>query len=337
MVTKGTGMTTVVSRRRTLLVGLSAASLSRAILADDAAVAARAVRLVVPFPAGGGADMLGRTLEPTLSRTMKQRVIIENVPGAGGVVGSAQVARAPADGQLLLLAPSSALGSSVHLVPGLPYRPEKDFTPLALVVDSPIVVLCRTALSVFDLDGLLRWARSTNRSVTYATSGSGTPHHIAGEQLRLLTDIPFVHVPYKGASQALTDLLAGHVDLAILGLPGAMAQIAAGRLAAVGITGARRSLLAPDLAPIAASLPAFQPVGAWYGLLAPAGLAPSVQQRLEGAIVGALADEPLRSRLAALGFDVLGQPGSELARAIRDEVRLSGEVIRRAGIRSESR
>jgi tripartite-type tricarboxylate transporter receptor subunit TctC len=323
---------TPVARGRRALLGALLAAPAIAARADEARPdEQRPVRLVVPFPPGGGADALGRILEPALASRLGRRVLVVNQGGAGGTIGAASVARAPADGLTLLLGTNSTHGMATHLIAGLPYDPSRDFTPIGPVVDSPIALFAGKLVDRPTPEAWFAALRATGRQVTYATSGNGTPHHLAGVALQQRTGIPFVHVPYRGAAPALTDLIGGQVDAAILGLPGAIAQVRAGRIAAIAVTSPKRSPLAPDVPALAETLPGFS-VRAWYGMFAPPGLAPAVRDRAASALRATLADPDIRERLTSAGFDVADGGPDTLAEAVAAEVEQSGRLVKAAGL-----
>ena len=295
----------------------------------------RQVRMIVPFPAGGGSDGLARLLAERMSGALGQRVVIENIAGAGGTVGSMSAARAAPDGYTVMMGNLGTHSVAPLLDRKLGYVPERDFMPIAHFAYLTNYVVAGPSLKAASLADLIRMANLAPGKITFASAGQATPAHLALELFRIRTGADVLHVPYKGAAPAITDLLGGHVD-AIIGDPVTLLpHIAAGRVRALAFAGPRRSTAMPDVPTTAeAGVPDFH-VRAWHGILAPAGVAPEIARRLADAIQAATRDAAIVAVLARMG----AEPGDEVfdrfAQLIQTERVRWGEVITRANIKPE--
>jgi tripartite-type tricarboxylate transporter receptor subunit TctC len=279
---------------------------------------AQVVRIVVPFPPGGGADVLARLLAPKLAEIRAQQVVVENRPGASSQIGAELVAQAPGDGHTLLLASTATLT-------------EKNlarFAPVTLVFAQPYVVTVNSRSAIGNVVALIAHARANPGSLTYGSSGVGAASQLSAELLKSMAGIDMLHVPYKGMGQAVTDLVAGQIDLVFAPSLAVMPHVRSGKLRALAITGARRSEFLPELPTVAESgLPGYESVG-WYGLLAPAATPRPVLQQLSADANRALADSDLRSRMRGLGADASASSPDEFARYIRDDMAKRARLMR---------
>ena len=257
------------------------------------------LRIIVPFPPGGSYDVVACLLQPALAERLRRPVVIENRGGAGGNVGAEAVARAAPDGATVLLWGDGIL-SNAALHGRLPWDPLRDFAPVGMVAVSPVVLAARPGTP--PLTDLLREARRTRRPVTFGTAGNGSPGHVAGALLGRLTETEVQHVPYRGGAPALTDLLAGQLDLASNPPPGVLPFIRAGRLVALAVAGSERVSLVADVPTVGETVPGFA-VNSWYGVLAPARTPAPVVAALPEALLGAASDPPLLARMEAQGFE----------------------------------
>src|SRR5882672_2719735 len=256
---------------------------------------AKPIKLIVPFPPGGGTDISARTLANKVSESAKWTFVIENKPGAGGNLGVEQAVRSPADGYTLVIGQTSNLAINPALYAKLPYDPLKDLLPIALIVSAPVVLVVAASSRYQSLADLL--AAAKDGTVTYASPGNGTVSHLAGELLQRAAGVRLTHVPYKGAPPALTDTLGGQVQSFVSSVPSALGHIKTGRLRALAVTSAKRSAEMPDVPTIAESgYPGFE-ANTWYGLLAPAGTPAPVVARLNAAANRVLAMPDVRQRL----------------------------------------
>lgn len=292
------------------------------------------IRLILPFPAGGPTDILGRILGQKLSEQLGQPVVQDNRPGAGGNLGAEQVAKAPADGYTLLLS-SPSVSISPSLYKKLNYDPQKDLAPISLVAGIPNVLLVHPSVPAKTLREFVQLAKSRPGKLNFGSGGAGTTNHLASELLKTLTKIDMVHVPYKGSNQAMLALLSGEVDMVVIAVPPAIPQIEAGRVRALAVLNEKR---VPTLSNVPTSKEAgidHFVVSVWYGILAPGGTPREIVSRLN-AELGKIANAPdARERLAAAGIEPLHSTPEHFASFIRSETTRYAQVIRNAGIKPE--
>ena len=294
----------------------------------------RPVRLLIPFPPGGAVDIVGRTLGDELARIWGQAVVVENKPGAGGVVASQGLLTAARDGYTLLLV-SNAHPTTPFLNKSLPYDIFKDFAPIALVGSSTNMVTVRADSPYKSLSDLLADARAKPGSLSYGHAGVGTSANLAGEMLKALAKVDIVSVPYRGGAPALNDLLAGHIPLTINNAPESIGQIQAGAIRALGVTTAKRSPFFPDVPTIAeAGVPGYA-TDLWWGLLAPAGVAPEIIAKINRDCATALNSDGVKARLAQLGAAPAGGTPDVLADRIKSDYDIWGAIIKAAGIQQQ--
>lgn len=290
---------------------------------------AKPIKLIVPFPPGGGTDISARTLVNKLSEGGKWTFVVENKPGAGGNLGIEQAVRSPADGYTLVIGQTSNLAINPTLYAKLPYDPLKDLAPVALVVSAPVVLVVAADSPYRSLADLL--AAAKKGTITYASPGNGTVSHLAGELLQRSAGVKLVHVPYKGAAQALTDTLGGQVQSFMSSVPSALAHVKSGRLRALAVTSSRRSPELPSVPTVAESgYPGFE-ANTWYGLLAPAGTPAPIVARLNAEVNRALAAKEVRERLASEGGETLGGSPAQFAAFLASEHAKWGRVVRESG------
>jgi tripartite-type tricarboxylate transporter receptor subunit TctC len=291
----------------------------------------RVVRIIVPLAAGGGADILARLIADKLGGELGQQFIVENRAGGGTIIGTRAVASAPPDGYTLLVGQSS-LAMTPGLNKSLPYDVMRDLTPIVSIAIGPNALMVHPKVPATTVSEFIAFAKASRDGVIFSSAGVGTPSHLAAELFRSLTGISYVHVPHKGMSPAILDLIAGNVQASFAGLPAAMAEARAGHVRLLGVAEKKRSALSPDVPTVAeAGLPEFD-VGNWTGLLAPAGIDRAIVDKLNRTVIRILDTPAMASRLATLGFDrVDGTPEEFSARLARDLARWS-EVIQRAGI-----
>jgi tripartite-type tricarboxylate transporter receptor subunit TctC len=302
--------------------------------ADHGTFPAKPVRLLVPFPAGGAVDIVARTLGDELTRRWGQQVVIENRPGAGGIIASQAAAQSPADGYtLILVATGHALNPYFYVK--LPYDPFNDFTPISLVGFSPNMLLVRSDSPFKSLADVLAGARRRPGYLSYGHAGNGTSPHLAGELLKYLAKVEIAAIPYKGGAPSLNDLIGGHVPLTFNNIPESIAQVRAGAVRPLGVTTAARSPTLPDVPTIAeAGVPGYD-TGVWWGFLAPAGLPAGVKAKLAKDCAEAVKAPAVVDRLRSLGATSVGSTPIEFADFIRAEYEKWGPVIKAAGIKAE--
>lgn len=263
----------------------------------------RPVRLVVPFPAGGATDLVARVIAQRVSKDLGQQFIVDNKSGAGGTIGTAEAAKAAADGYALLLTTSSTHAISPHLMPRLPYDAVKDFTPVAHLVDAASVVLVTQSLPVKTVTELIDYAKKHPGQLNYASSGNGTIVHLTTEAFKAQSGVFMTHVPYKGTALAIPDVISGSVQVLIDSIPTGMPHVKTGRLRALAVTGNQRSALAPELPTVAeAGLPGFSSV-TWFGLYAPRNMKPELVARVHDAFEKAAQAPEVVESLAKLGVE----------------------------------
>jgi len=286
------------------------------------------IRLIVPFASGGGNDAIARVIAQQLGAELKQSVIVENRPGAGGAVGAETAARSAADGYTLFLGGVGSLAVNPNLVSKLSYDPIKDFEPIILIASAPAALVVYPALAATDVRSLIALAKKDPGKINFSSNGNGSSAHIAAAMFTTLAGIDMVHVPYKGLAPALNDLLVGRVDLMFSSLVAIIPQIQAGKLRALAVTGKHRTPLLPEVPTIAeAGLPDYQ-AGSWYGLLAPAGTPQDIISKIHAASTRALAQESVRAQLASEGAEAIGGSPAEFAAHIQVEFQRMHTVIR---------
>jgi tripartite-type tricarboxylate transporter receptor subunit TctC len=293
------------------------------------------VRIVVPYPAGGVADLLPRTVGQKLSEKWKQPVIVENKPGASGNIGMAEGARAEPDGHTLVLAPTGNLTVNQFLFKDLPFDVSKDFAPVTVLATSPNVLVVHPSVPAKTFRELLAYAKANPGKLNFSSPGTGSGAHLAGELLNVEAGIQAVHVPYKGMAPAVSDLVGGQVQMMFAGISTALPHIRAGKLVALAIASPRRSPQLPDVPTVAESgIPGFD-VTSWYGIVVRAGTPPDVVKKLHADMSEALAAADVKDKLGALGLDPLGNSPEEFQRMIASESRKWSEIVRKANIKPQ--
>jgi tripartite-type tricarboxylate transporter receptor subunit TctC len=294
----------------------------------------RPVHIFVPFAPGGAVDIVARTLGDELSSRWGRAVVVENRPGAGGMVASEAAAKAAPDGYtLIIVATGHALNP--HLYAKLPYDSFNDFIPLSLIGTSPNMLLVRADSPTKTLADLIAAARERPGQISFGHAGNGTSPHLAGELLKYMAKIDITPIPYKGGAPALTDLIGGHIPMTFNNIPESIAQVTAGTVRPLGVTTAIRSPVLPDVPTIAESgLPGFD-TGVWWGLLGPAGLPGDIKAKLAKDCIEAVNAPTVKARLLALGATPIGGSPAEFAALIRSDYEKWAPIIKAAGIRGE--
>ncbi len=292
---------------------------------------AKPVRMVVPFAAGGPADVLGRVVGEGISKAMGQSVLVDNKAGAAGTIGVDMVAKAAPDGYTLAVVPVGNIAVNPALMPNLPYKPA-DLAPVAMLATAENVLVVNASTQVKSLQDLLRLAAQKPGQLTFASPGAGSQAHLAGELLQQDASIKLIHVPYKGVSPAMTDLVGGQVTMMFAQLSAALPYIKAGKLVPLGVASPRRSAVLPDVPTIAEQgLPKFEAVS-WYALMAPAGTPPDVLRKLSRQTETVLADPALKEKLGTLGMETAGGTPAQLAATIQKESARWAGLIRQRHI-----
>ena len=295
----------------------------------------RPIKLVIPYPAGGGTDSFARPLALQLSTRLGQSVVVENRGGAGGSIGMEAVSRAPADGYTLLLALTPQLAVNGALYEKIPYDPIKSFSPISLIAEAPYLLLVNPTLPVNTTKELLALAKAENGKLTYASSGSGSGAHMAAELLISMTGIPMTHVPYKGGGPALSDVLAGHVKVLFAPAVSSLQYIQTGRLKALAITGDKRLSSLPNVPTIAESgVPGYDST-VWYAMLAPPNTPREVVTRINAELLQILKDPSFKSMMSLNGIEPIGTSSEGLTSYINKETIKWSKVIKSAGIKAD--
>jgi tripartite-type tricarboxylate transporter receptor subunit TctC len=293
------------------------------------------IRIINPFAPGGPVDLLARAVGQKLQEAWGQPVLVETRAGAAGNIGIEYVARQPADGYTLLVMPTGNAVVNPHIFPKLPYDPLRDFAPVTLLATVENVLVVNPEVKAVSVQELVALAKANPSKLTFGSPGVGSQAHVAGEMLKSMAGVQMLHVPYKGMAPAMNDLLGGQVSFMFLSMSSALKQVQAGKLRALGVASLQRSSAAPNLPTVAEQgLPGFEALS-WYALMAPAGTAAEVVDRIAGDAARALGAPDVRERLLGLGANPVGNSPAELAQMLKREHAFWGEFIRKAGIRAE--
>jgi len=292
------------------------------------------LRIVVPYPPGGANDIVARALQPALSASLGQPIVIENRGGGATQLGTEAVARSAPDGSTFLLT-NIALGANPSLFAKLPYDTSKDLAPISLISTVPLVLVVHPSLPANTAAEFVKLAKAKPGSIHYASAGNGSANHLSMEMFRAATGIDVVHVPYKGFGPAMTDLLGGQVASAFASTLASLPQVKAGKLRALGVSTAQRSAAAPDLPTIAESgVPGFD-VSEWQMLLAPAGTASTIVERMQREVANGLRNDEVKTRLTELGATPVGSTPKEAEAFLKSELARWADVAKRAGIKPQ--
>jgi tripartite-type tricarboxylate transporter receptor subunit TctC len=295
----------------------------------------RAVRMIIPLPPGSTPDIVGRALSTRLSEAWKQPVVVENKPGAGGNIGTAEAARAAPDGYTLLISINGPIAVNKALYGNLPYDAEKDLKPISLLASGAQALAVHPSVPANDVKQFLDHLRRNPDKLSYGSVGSGSASHLTMELLKSQAQVAIVHVPYKGFPPVVQDLLAGQIQATFAIVPAVLGQIKAGKLKGLAVTSAGRSSLAPDIPTLAEQgFPQFDAT-AWIGLLAPAGLPPAITDRISGDTQRIMRQPEVRQALVSQGFEVVGGTPDEFASFIRAETDKWTRIVKLTGARAE--
>ena len=310
-----------------MLSGTAAMAQTRA---DEQRYPVRPVRMIVPNLAGSATDAVARMVAQRLSDTWGQQVVVDNRAGASGVIGAELAARAAPDGYTVLMATSAGI-VILPLINKVPYETARDFSPLSLVVVSPQMLVSHPSVAATNVDELVALARAKPKQLNCASPGTGTSNHLGCELIKVMTKVDFLHVPYKGTSLAITDLVGGQVHFMFNSMPAVWPLAKSGKLRALAHGGTKRSPAAPEVPTVAESIPGFQCI-TWYALIGPRGMPPAIVARLNGEMVKMLADPPFARRLSDQGQEPQSSTPAELAAYMRAESERWAGVIKAAGI-----
>ena len=298
--------------------------------ANAQAYPTKPIRMVVPYPAGGGGDLLARPLAQSLGEALGQQVIVENRGGAGGNLGMEFVARSPPDGYTLVLALTAQYAVNPSLYPKLPYDPVKDYAPVALLVRNPYVLSVHPSMPVRSVQELIALAKTRAGQLAYSSAGNGSGAHLCGEMMKTMAGINIVHVPYKGAAPALTDTIAGQVQFSFLSWRSSGPHVKSGRLRALAVSTLTRSPALPDLPAIADTLPGYE-LPVWYGVAAAAGTPREIVTRLNTEILRIIASADFRQRMEADAAEPISGTPEQMGDYIRSEIVKYAKIVRDSG------
>lgn len=290
----------------------------------------RPVKIVAPYPPGGSADILSRAIAQKMTDSLGQQVLVENRSGAAGNIGTEYVAKAEADGYTLLIGTVATHAINPHVFSNLPFDPVKDFAPITCIAQNAIVLAAHPSAPAGSVRELVDYARRNPGKLNFGSSGSGTPMHLAGELLKSMAGIDLVHIPYKGAGPAVTDLLGGQIPYAFVSLATVLPHLRSGKLKALGVIESARSPAAPEIPTIGETLPGYA-LSSWLGLFAPGGTPAAIVERLNGAAVDALKTREVKERLDAQGFDVMTNSPAAFADMVKADLDKWGRIVRSLG------
>jgi tripartite-type tricarboxylate transporter receptor subunit TctC len=315
-------------------------SICAALLALAAATASaqtypnRAIRMIVPYPAGGGADITARPIAQMLSERWGQPVVIENHGGASGMIGADIVAKAPPDGYTIMVSASAEVALNAALFPKMPYDPIKDFAPITLATMTPMALVVHPSVPITSLKEYIALAKAKPGSMTFGSAGAGSVHHFAGEWLKMLTTVDIVHVPYKGSGPLIVDLLGGHTPSGFATLLPAMQHLKTGKLRVLAVTTQKRVPLLPDVPALAETLPGFD-ITQWNAVWAPAATPKDVLDKLSMEITRIVQSPEYKARMLEQGSEAIGNSPSELAAFQKAEIDKYRKIAQQANIKAD--
>jgi tripartite-type tricarboxylate transporter receptor subunit TctC len=297
----------------------------------------RPVKIIVPYAAGGGTDVLARVMADRFSDAFGQRFIVENRPGAGGMIGAETVTRSAADGYSLLVSSPAEIAINQHVYKRISYDPLKDLAPITLLAWTPLIVTAHPDLKVTSPAELIALLKARGGQLTYSSPGVGSAQHLAGELFKKTAGVDMKHVAYRGAAPAVQDTVAGHVPITISGMPPVVELIKSGKLQAVAVTSAKRSNVLPNTPALAELGQDFATLDItnWFGFFAPAGVSEDIRQKLHQAAVKALGDPMVRQRIADQGAEAVGNTPTEFSAFIAAESTRYARIARLSGVRVE--
>jgi tripartite-type tricarboxylate transporter receptor subunit TctC len=324
----------LLSRRDPLRLAFLLALAPAAALAEQGVYPAKPVKLTIPYPPGGGTDITGRAMAQKLSELLGQSVVIENKPGATGMIGAASVAKSAPDGYTVLFGAASEMAINASLFKNMTYDPRTDFEPVSLIATFPLVFVAPAASSRSLVD-LIEAARAEPDTISYGSIGSGSPQHLAAELLSSMAKARLLHIPYKGSGPLVQDAVGGHLDMAVSSVPPAVPLVRAGKLRALAVTSAVRSEALPDVPTMAELGFAGYEFNTWVGVAMPKGTPKEIVDRLRAGLVGALAASDVQAVLRDQGAVPVGSTAEQFRKFVRDEVEKSDRIVAQAGIQPE--
>lgn len=295
---------------------------------------AKPVRVIVPAPPGSAPDFLSRLIAPKLTDMWGQPIVIDNVLGAGGNIGTDRVAKAPADGYTLLFNTIGPIGVNISMYANLPFDPVKDFAPITLVAKVPNILVVHPSVPVKSVQELVAYAKQNPGKLRYGSPGSGTSNHLSAELLNTMAGIQLMHIPYKSSAQMTTDILGGQVEVVFHNAPVLLPHVKSGALRGLAVTSAQRVASAPELPPVGQAVPGFE-VTAWFGFMAPAHTPQPVIAKIHADVVKAMAAPDVRERMLTQAAEPVGSTPQEYAAFISSEIAKWAKVVKQSGAKVE--
>jgi tripartite-type tricarboxylate transporter receptor subunit TctC len=311
-------------------LGIAATLLSAAVFAQS--YPAKPVRWIVPLPPGGGTDLISRAIAAKLTEAWKMQVVVENRPGASGTIGLDALVRAPADGYTVALGQAANVTIAPSLYSKVPYDPIKDLAPITLVTALPLIVVCHPSFPARNIKEMVDYARAKPGAINYGSPGNGMIGHLSMEMLKSVTKTDMVHIPYTGASRALTELIAGQIVVYASSVPAAVPLIKSGRLRALAVTTAKRVSTAPDIPAVAETIPGYEAIS-WYGVFAPAATPRDIVTRLRTDVVKVLMMPDVRERFTSEGGEPVGDTPEQFGAFVKSEIPKWAKVIKDARVK----
>ena len=316
-----------------MLLGITVCVAATGVLAQN--YPARAVRVVVPWTPGGTADLLARLASQKFAESMGQQFVVDNRPGAGGLIGTEQVAKAAPDGHTLLLATTAPNSVAVSLYSKIPFDPVRDFASISLIATTCYVLSVHPSMPVGNAKQLVALAKARPGQLTFSSPGAGTPNHLSGEMFKMLTGVEMQHVPYKGSAQAIADVIGGQIAMSFENIVVASPYVQSGRIKALAVTSANRAAALPNVPTIAESgVPGFEAVG-WFGMVAPAAIPKDVLAKLNSEMSRMLAANDVKDRINGLGAEVRSTTPEQMDQFNRAQIALWGKVVKASGARAD--
>ncbi len=311
------------------------AALTMASMAHAQTFPTKPIRLICPFPPGGAVDIASRAIAHEMSKTIGQQVIVENRPGAGGNIGGAEAARSAPDGYTIFMTTSGINAINPALYSKMPFDPNKDLVPVSALVSLNNVLVLHPSVTAKSVAEIIAMAKAQPGKMTYASSGSGTSIHMSGEMFKHLTQVDILHIPYKGSSPALTDLLGGQVMMMFDNVPSALPHIKSGKLRALATTGAKRDPTLPDLPTVAEAGVVGYESGVWFGLSIPAGTPREIIAKLNAEAVKGTRSPDFVTRMTALGYNIIGSTPEQMSDMLKKEVSTWGPIVKASGAKAD--
>ncbi len=317
--------------KKTFITAVLALGTALSAFADE--FPSRPIRLIAPFSAGASTDLLARVVAQSMSKKLGQSVVVDNKPGAGGMLAAEMTARAPADGYTFMLTSAGIVTMNQSIYSKLPYDPIKDFAPLTIAVRMPIAMVVNPSVPINNMKELLSYAKENPGKLTYGSAGTGTSQHLAGELFKSMAKVSLLHIPYRGGGPAMNDLLANQISMMFVQVPSALPQIQAGKVRAIAVGSDKRDPKLPNVPTVAESGITDYNSDTWYGFVVPAGVPQPIVQKLHAAIIDALKEN--EGRLTDQGFSIDGSTAQKMEETIKTESAKWASVIKTAGIKAD--